>query len=250
MEEERWLWVGGGASVAGGLLLLFLWWSTTLTFGCPDPGICHATPVNSLGVAGMALLALGVGLFTFAAWLMARGNPDFKALFYFVSINLVVVLVVFAVVFNPLSSPIDYIRDSDLDGTTDDHDFYPNDKDWDHPTVLQLEIAWANTSTNWTVHVKDVYVLWWGGPPALTEDHILVVTKYASTSHPYDVEIGTLEEVNNTWEKGVQFLDGRPYGLLSANDTFILDCRLYLRGTDVTVFDSAGYETCSFSIVL
>ncbi len=246
MMEDRWLWVTGGICIAAGAALLLLSW-LTMGFGCADPGGCYTGYSIEVGASGMILVVLGVGLFAFAGWLRARRNSDARPMLYLLSANFVVALMVLLTVFNPLISPIDFIRDSDLDGWTDDRDYYPKDNDRTHPTVLQLYLSWANTSTNWTAIIEDVWVIW-AGPEPTTDSLVLQVTKYASTSHPLDIEVGTLAELNNTWLEGVQFLDGEPYGLLSGNDAITLDSREYLQHTTVRIVDDYGWQVCWIDI--
>jgi hypothetical protein len=157
-----------------------------------------------------------------------------------IAANLVVGVLVLVVVFNPLISPFESVRDSDLDGYTDEFDAYPHDKHRSVPEWLELKVTRENTATNWSVRITNIKVLE-GSGVLETDEVFLDAYLYGSTSNAMIWDIGRLSELNGTWNTHIKYLDGAPYGFLSVNDTFLLDKDEYLEGTYLRIVDDHDY---------
>jgi hypothetical protein len=252
MRARKGLLVAGVVSVVAGLVVIFCSWFFFASIGCGDPWPgCTTTVVEwRLTLVGMLLIILGFGIFAYLAYGRIRTSIDGAALFASTTVFLVLFIVITAIVFNPMISPYDFIRDSDGDGYTDDIDDYPHDKRRYMPTVLQVEITWENTSTNYTATIAAVYYILDGWPTdtAIMQLSIIRAPNYFSVMRTE--EVGTLSEIEGSWVDGIMYEDEVPLGLLGVNDSFSFDVNEFDIAADVSIRDDMDYMVTWFSVTV
>jgi len=246
MLEGRITWMLGGILVGLGLVLLFLTYYTSLVGFCVDPVPgCHSHLNVKLGILAMSVLAAGLGSMTMGAHGRMRESPEMRARFMSTASFFILSLIILFTVFNPLISPYDSIRDSDLDGYTDSVDAYPHDKSRYYAPFVQLIGEWENSTTNYSFTVTDIWVY-------VNEDLgplsriVLTVQWYSESYFAYVEDVATLEELDGAWIDGASFTDGAPLNELSANDTFTLDSGIFNVAFELALSDDAGHTIAFF----
>ena len=250
MTKRSALCVIGLVLIIVGVVVLFLSWFLFLGYGCADPWPgCHTTYSAEFGLIGMAIATVGVWLTAYSAYLKMRENREAMPKFVSTTAFAILMMIILLTVFNPLISPYDFIRDSDLDGYHDDIDNYPHDKSRHMVTWIQLEISWQNTSTNYNAMIADVWVIIQGEElsTSILELEINWLPHYITA---YDEEIGNLAEINSQWVKGVRYDDNSPVGIFGTADTFSFDRGVFEdHPSDISISDDFGYVVTYFTIV-
>jgi len=236
-------------SIAAGATVLFCSWFFFQSIGCGDPwpGCTYTLFDWHLGLVGMILITFGLGLFTFVARQKGKTDREKMPLFISAFVFFALSVLITVVVFNPLISPYDFIRDSDLDGYTDEADAFPHDKDRYMPAKLDVEISWENTSTYYGARIASVYVLL-DGEPTDTSVMRLVIRWLPDYTLAHSEEIGTLREIEGVWTEGVKYQDNAPLGLFGLNDLLMFDTSVFDIAADAHVLDDMGYEVAEFQV--
>ena len=155
-------------------------------------------------------------------------------------------LIILFTVFNPLISPYDTIRDSDLDGYTDDIDAYPHDQSRHYAPFIQLTVAWANTTTNYSAIVTNVGYIVYEDPIPLSRI-VLAVRLYSASYFAYNEDIGTLEELDGVWIEGASYTDNAPFNELTADDVFSFDKEEFYMAFEPMLMDDKGHQIAVFT---
>lgn len=251
MPEGRRELLLGGISVVAGVVVIFCSWFFFVGIGCGDPWPgCHQVVFNwRLGLVGMILVVLGLGMFTHQAFTRMKTDQDHRPIFISAMALLVLFVLITVVAFNPLVSPYDFIRDSDGDGFTDDIDSFPHDKARHMPTYFDVELAWENTSSNYTARISNVYYYLNGGP---TDTSImrLDITWVPEHSISYNDTIGILADIDGKYADGVIYWDNAPLGLFGVNDTISFDKSVFDVAADAWIYDDMGNLMTSFHITV
>ena len=195
----------------------------------------------------MAFVTIGLGVFTYSSRRKMKTDKQEQPIFIALAVTFVLFIVITVTVYNPLISPYDFVRDSDLDGYTDDIDAFPRDKDRHMPTMMEVGVSLENTSTNYTARITSVYYYFNGEPTdtSIMKLNIQWLPEY-STSH--SEEIGTLLEITDVWKGGVKFQDNAPVGLLGLDDVFSFDKEIFDVQADAYILDDGGYFVTDFQI--
>ena len=249
MQEGRRPSVIATVLILAGAIVLFCSWFFFLSVGSGNPYMGSSTVLFEwhIGLIGMVLVTIGLGLITYSS--RRKSKMDRKAMPQFMSAAVFFILSVLitVVVFNPLISPYGFIRDSDLDGYTDDMDSFPHDKDRYMPVVLDIEVAWENTSTNYIARVSGVYVIF-DGETTDTSVMRLVIRWLPDYYNVNSEDYGTLQSLDGTWTDGVRYQDNAPLGLFGLNDVFSFDTGVFNKAAEAHVVDDAGYGVTDFQI--
>jgi len=237
-------------SIIAGAIVLFCSWFFFAIVGCADPWPgCRYTLFDwHLGLVGMVLITLGLGLFAYSVRQKAKLDKEKIPLSISAFVFFALFVLITVIVFNPLISPYDFIRDSDLDGYADDHDSFPHDKDRYMPTYLEIELTWENTTTNYTARISSVYFVL-DGEPTDTSVMRLVIRWLPDYIITHTEEFGILEDLNGRWVRGVRYQDNSPIGLFGLDDTFSFDIGVFDITAEAYVLDDAGYLVARFPIV-
>ena len=252
MLEGKWTTVIGAICMVAGAAILFLSWflfGGVGSCGDPWPG-CTGIPFDwHVGLVGMVLVTAGLGVFAFTARRKMKTDEQATPVFIAVMVTFVLFIIITVTVYNPYTSPYDFIRDSDGDGYTDDIDSYPHDEDRYMPTYLQVEITWENTSMNYVARITGVYYLLNGAPTdtSLMQLEIEWAPDYV-TAHVD--QIGTLKDIDGTWVDGVMYRDNAPAGLFGLNDAFSFDIATFDFSADAYILDDLGYIVTWFHVVV
>jgi len=250
VSKRKTTWVIGLILVAVGAVVLFLSWFLFTGYGCADPWPgCHTTYAWQWGFIGTVIATVGIWLIAYSAHLKTREDRGAMPLFVSMTAFAVLAMIILVTVFNPLISPYDFIRDSDLDGYHDDIDDYPHDKSRHMVTWLQLDIAWENTSTNYTARIADVWVIIQGEElsTSILELGVNWLPHYMTA---YDEKIGNLAEMNGQWVNGVKYVDNSPVGIFGTGDIFSFDVGVFEdHPSDVSIADDYGYVVAYFTVV-
>jgi len=247
MLEGKRVWVLGTLFVIAAVVLLFLTYLTSLVIGCGDPVPgCHNAVNVGLGVIGMSVLATGLAFFMTGARRRMMDSKESRMTFLSIAAFFMLSLIILFTVFNPLISPYDYIRDSDLDGYTDDIDDYPHDQSRHYAPFIQLTVAWANTTTNYSATVMNVGYIVYEDPIPLSRI-VLTIRWYAKSYTAFNRDVATLEELDGAWIDGASYRDNAPSGELSANDTFAFDTSVFNVEFIPMLMDDKGYQMAVFT---
>ncbi len=247
MLEGKAIWIVGSLSVIIGAVLLFLTVlsSTVTSHGDPVPGSHNQVSVE-LGIMGMVATSIGSGLFVIGARRRAASSKEARMTLLSISAFFVLSLIILFTVFNPLISPYDAIRDSDLDGYTDDIDAYPHDQSRHYAPFIQLTVAWANTTTEYSATVTNVGYVVYEDPIPLSRI-VLTVRLYSASYFAYNEDIGTLEELDGVWIDGASFTDNAPLDELSAGDAFSFDAGEYYMEFEPLLTDDEDHQIAVFT---
>lgn len=252
MLGEKRAAVFGAVSIVAGAIVLFLSWflfGSVGSCGDPWPG-CRTIPFDwHLGLVGMVLITAGLGSFAYSNRLKMKKDIGKTPLFISAIAMFILFVLITVVVFNPLISPYDFIRDSDRDGYTDDVDAFPRDKDRHMPTYLDLTISWENTTTDYVARISGVYLIL-GGEPTDTSVMRLQIRWLPEYYNAYGEEIGILKDIENAAVSGVRYQDNAPIGLFGLDDTLSFDKGEFARAADALILDDAGYMVAWFHIVV
>jgi hypothetical protein len=241
MLEGKTTWVLGGILVGLGSVLLFLTYLTSMVGFCGDPAPgCHSLVNVKLGILAMSVLAAGLGFMTMGAHGRMRESLEMRVRFMSIASFFILSLIILSTVFNPLISPYDTIRDSDLDGYTDNIDSYPHDQARHFPPFFELIVEWENTTTNYSFTVTDIYDYMLIDPGPLSRV-VLTIRWYSESYFAYSEDVATLEELDGAWIGGTMFMDRGPLGELSVNDSFTFDTTIYHVAFEVYLSDDAGH---------
>ena len=249
MKEGRRVLVAGAVSIVAGLVVVFCSWFFFASVGCADPWPgCRNIPFDwHLGLVGMVLVTIGLGFLTYHFRGKMKNDKEETPVFISVMITFILFIIITAVVYNPLISPYDFIRDSDLDGYADDIDDFPDDKDRHMVTWLDVEVTWENTSTNYTARISSVYV-YLDGEPTDTSVMRLVIRWLPYYYYENTEEIGVLADIEGRWVGGVRYQDNAPLGLFGMDDVFSFDKTVFDTRADALIVDDLGYEVAGFEI--
>lgn len=242
--------IGVACIAAGGIVLFLSWFLFGNVGSCADPWPgCRSVPFDwHLGLVGMILVTVGLGSLAYSARRKMRTDKEETPVFISLMATMVLFIIITVTVYNPLISPYDFIRDSDLDGYSDDIDSFPNDKDRHMPTYLDIDVTWENTSTEYVARVSTVYV-GLDGEPTDTSIMRLVIRWLPDYSVAHSDEIGTLEDLEDVWVGGVKYQDNAPRGLFGLDDVFSFDKAVFDIQADAYILDDMGYEIAYFRVV-
>lgn len=246
MLEGKATWILGGIFVGLGSALLFLAYMTSSVGFCGDPVPgCHSLVNVELGILAMSVIAAGLGFMTTGARRRMGESTELRVRFISIASFFVLSLIILFTVFNPLISPYDSIRDSDLDGYTDNIDAYPHDKSRHYAPFVELVGVWENTTTNYSFTVTDIWVYVYEDLGPLSQI-VLTVKWYSESYFAYLEDVATLAEIDGVWIDGVSYIDNAPLSELSANDTFKLDSEIYHVAFELFLSDDAGHTIAFF----
>lgn len=250
LGERRWVVLGIAFIVVGGTVLFLSWLLFGSVGSCRDPWPgCRTVPFDwHIGLVGMILVTAGTGTLAYSARLKMKMDSGQTPMFISAIVMFVLFVLNTVIVFNPLISPYDFIRDSDRDGYTDDIDSFPKDGDRHMPTYLEVGITWENTSTNYTARISSVYVAL-DGEPTDTSVMRLEIRWLPNYFNAHSEEIGTLEEIESSWVKSVRYQDSAPIGSFGLDDSFSFDKSVFDAAADAYILDDAGYLVARFQIV-
>ena len=243
--------VFGAVSIVAGAIVLFLSWflfGSVGSCGDPWPG-CRTIPFDwHLGLVGMVLITAGLGLFAYSNRLKMKKDRGKTPQFISAIVMFILFVLITVIVFNPLISPYDFIKDSDLDGYTDDTDSFPHDRDRHMPTYLDVTIGWENTTADYVARISSVYA-YLDGEPTDTSVMRLEIRWLPNYYNAYSEEIGTLKDIENDIVNGIRYQDNAPIGLFGLDDTFSFDKGEFVRAADARILDDLGYLVAGFQIV-
>jgi hypothetical protein len=247
MLEGKRVWILGTLLVIVGAALLFITAlsSVEVSHGDPVPGFHNQVGVE-LGVIGMVATAIGLGSLMIDARKRGADSKEGRMTFLSIAAFFVLSLIILFTVFNPLISPYDTIRDSDLDGYTDDIDAYPHDQSRHYAPFIQLTVAWANTTTNYSAIVTNVGYIVYEDPIPLSRI-VLAVRLYSASYFAYNEDIGTLEELDGVWIDGASYTDNAPFNELTADDVFSFDKEEFYMAFEPMLMDDKGHQIAVFT---
>lgn len=222
-------WLIGAVIVLATIVLS--WYASTLTFSdAPDPDYLFSRTL----LTGLSLMAIGATMYAVSMrrTRTAVGQHARKSLIVF-SLAAVTVLTS-AYLFNPLLSPVAFLRDSDLDGVQDYDDDYPYDNSRiDYPWVDRSIITTFSVSNDeWILSIGDGAESFWLDATAIEILNPDNTTGFARTVL-FDMSQESMTE-------GIQYFNKGETDRLDMGDSFRIDRGLYGPGSKFLIWGYTG----------
>lgn len=154
---------------------------------------------------------------------------------------ILIIILITAIIFNPLLSPVDGIHDSDLDGYADSIDVVPFDpRFWSgEDTGISFILEQSENTTDWLIVISEIQ----------SSRQVFVNEVFVwARSFINDVFLPPtpLSEMSSSHYMGVHFNDSPPIDYLNIGDQISLDKSVYGKSSMVQLKDSTGVLSFGF----
>jgi len=204
----------------------------------PNHDIVFSLPI----MGGSALLAVGIIMIVLGLPSAKAAKSRRKMATLSVAVILAT-LVICGYILNPLISPVAILRDSDLDGVTDNSDFYPkNHSRIDHPWVsFWLHTSVSHTNDEWNVLVGEGGYSCWLDATAIQvwlPDNSTALERTLLTQMSEDIP-----------QAGVRYYNTAKLDRLDEGDYFLIDNQVYADGCLIAIKGLSNYGWQTMTLI-
>ena len=149
---------------------------------------------------------------------------------------MILLILITAIVFNPLLSPVDGVHDSDLDGYADNVDHFASDPRLWNDEGISFTLNESENETCWVIVITQVQ-----SPHQVNTNEVFLQIRDHSQIIFLPLPPTPLNEISSSYFMGAHFIDSAPLGYMNIGDELIIQKGVYKKFSDILLSDYTGW---------